>query len=216
MGEADSGTLRDHPSVAATAVETLVATALALYVSLRSGSTLVWLFLPLAILVARRRSLSDHGLDLRLRPPSFACHLLFGGAHLLLDGIVHATFAVATGLHPQAPRLSWHLAEDLAEELLVVAVPEEVFFRGYLQTRWNHALGTPWRLAGAQIGPGILVQGAIFAACHLATGDWTRLRVFFFALLAGWLRDRSGSILGPAVYHAVANVWFRLLLSAFR
>jgi membrane protease YdiL (CAAX protease family) len=202
--------------VGATAAETLAATVLALALSLRSGSSLVWLFLPLAILICFRRSLSEHALDLRLRPPSFAIHLLLGGSLLLLYALIHTAFALATGHHPQPPRLSWHLAQELIEELLVVGVPEEVFFRGYLQTRWNRVLGTPWRLAGARVGPALLLQGVVFAICHLATGDWTRLRVFFFAVLAGWLRERSGSILGPAVYHAVANLWFRLLLSTFR
>jgi membrane protease YdiL (CAAX protease family) len=40
--------------------------------------------------------------------------------------------------------------------------------------------------------------------------------VFFFALFAGWLRERSGSVLAPAVYHAVANVWYRSLAASFR
>jgi membrane protease YdiL (CAAX protease family) len=40
--------------------------------------------------------------------------------------------------------------------------------------------------------------------------------VVFFALLAGWLRERSDSVLAPAVYHAVANVWYRTLLASFR
>lgn len=207
---------RPRDDVATTAAETLAATVLALVLSLRSGSSLVWLFLPLAILVCLRRSLSEHALDLRLRPPSFATHFLLGGSLLLSYALIHAVFALATGHHPRAPQLSWQLALQLIEELLIVGVPEEVFFRGYLQTRWNRVLGTPWQVAGARVGPALLLQGAVFAICHLATGDWTRLRVFFFALLAGWLRERSGSILGPAVYHAVANLWFRLLLSAFR
>lgn len=203
-------------SLAATAIETLGITVLALWIALRSGSSLVWLLLPLLVLGLLRRSLSEHGLDLRLRPPSILAHFALGTLLLAGYSLLHGAFALAMGLHPVAPRIDAGLAAALIEELLVVGVPEEAFFRGYLQTRWDLVLGRPWRLAGARIGPGLVLQAVVFALCHLATGDWTRLRVFFFALLAGWLRARSGSILGPAVYHAVANVWFRLLLGSFR
>jgi membrane protease YdiL (CAAX protease family) len=38
--------------------------------------------------------------------------------------------------------------------------------------------------------------------------------VFFFALFAGWLRERTGSIAAPVVYHAVANVWYAIVFSS--
>ena len=90
-----------------------------------------------------------------------------------------------------------------------------MFFRGYLQTRWDRACGRPWRVFGAAVGAALPIQAAAFAVCHLLIGDWTRLRVFFFALLAGWLRERSRSVLSPAAYHAVANVWYRMLAASF-
>jgi membrane protease YdiL (CAAX protease family) len=206
---------RPSASVPWVAVETLLATSLALYLSLRLEAPVVWLFLPLGLLVAGRQPLSAYGLDLRFRPPSLAVHAgigvtllaLYTGLHTWIAArVLHQAFALALPANPAA---------DFVREFLVVAFPEEVFFRGYVQTRWNRACGRPWRLCGAAVGPGLLVQAAIFGVCHLATGDWTRLRVIFFALLAGWLRERSGSVLAPAVYHAVANVWYRMLLASF-
>ncbi len=201
--------------IAATAAETLGATALALVVSIRGGFSLVWILLPLAILSLTRRSFSEHALDLELTPPPLRTHVRLGAALLLGYAALHAAFMIATGHTAVRPAISSGLALTVVQELLVVAVPEEIFFRGYLQTRWDRVLGRPWEIAGARVGPGIFVQAVVFALCHLATGDWTRLRVFFFGLLAGWLRTRSGSILPPAIYHAVANVWFRLLLASF-
>jgi len=200
-------------------VETIAATSLALFLSLRFGMPVVWLLLPLAILVLRGDSLSAYGFDLRLRPPSATAHVVMGSLLLLLYGVGHAWFAHAVLGQAFAPRRipdPIHFSAELAAEFLAIGLPEEVFFRGYLQTRLNLAFGRPWRLCGAKIGPGFWAQAAIFALCHLATGDWTRLRVFFFALLAGWLRERGGSVIGPAAYHAVANVWYRLLVAAFR
>jgi len=210
---------QERPSMGRLAVETAGATLLALFVALRFGAPVVWLIVPLVLIAARRKSPSDYGLDLRFRPPSWTVHVLFGGALLLFYAALHAGFAYAilgqTFVPGRQPDLQT-LASGLVTELLVVGIPEEAFFRGYLQGRWNERLGRPWTVFGARVGPALLLQSAVFAICHLATGDWTRLRVFFFALLAGWLRERSGSVAGPAVYHAVANVWYRLVAASFR
>jgi membrane protease YdiL (CAAX protease family) len=212
---ADEG--RPRASALTVGLETSAATAGALYLSLRLGSPLVWMLVPLGILLAGRMSFSDHGLDLRFRPPSWTTHAILGASLLILYAAIHAWVAGAVlGQRFFAPRLSAELPLEVVQEFLAIGVPEEVFFRGYLQSRWNAGLGRPWRLFGARLGWGYLIQAAVFAVCHLATGDWTRLRVFFFALLAGWLRERSGSILGPAVYHGVANVWYRMLIASFR
>ena len=205
---------RPSDGAASAALETLPITGLALLLSLYLDTSLVWLFLPLGILLALRRSLSEYGLDLRFSPPSFVTHVVLGVTLLVLYGALHAW--VARSVFDRSFEL--HLgnpAIDVVREFLAVGFPEEVFFRGYLQTRWNRALPARWSVFGARLGPALLVQAAIFAACHLATGDWTRLRVFFFALLAGWLRERSRSVLPPAVYHAVANVWYGILAGSF-
>ncbi len=205
--------------MAGLALETIGATALALFVSLRFGAPVAWLIVPLGLIAARQRSLSEYGLDFRFRPPSWTTHLLLGGSLLLLYAALHAWFAhsvLGQAFTPRRPPGLVTVARELVTELLVIGVPEEAFFRGYGQSRWDERFGRPWIVFGAPVGPALLVQSVIFAVCHLATGDWTRLRVFFFALLAGWLRERSGSVAAPAAYHAVANVWYRLVASNFR
>jgi membrane protease YdiL (CAAX protease family) len=198
------------------AAETSLATAVVLALALWFGSDLPWLFAPLILIVLPGRSLSVHGFDLRLRPPSLGAHLALGTALLAGYGAVHAAFAVLWQHRSFAPRLPAGFLLGLGSEFLAVAFPEEAFFRGYLQTRWNLALGRRWAAFGARVGPGLVVQAGAFAVCHVLTGDWTRVRVFLFALLAGWLRERCDSILAPAVYHASANAWYRLLEASFR
>jgi membrane protease YdiL (CAAX protease family) len=204
------------PGFRATAIETLAATAVALLLSVRFDSSLVWLLLPLGLLVPFGRPLSEHGFDLRFRPPSIAVHAALGISLLALYAALHALVAHVF-LHQRfvllVPR---HPLLDLVREFLTVGFPEEVFFRGYLETRWNLVFGKPWRIFGTPAGVGLPIQAVIFAICHLVTGDWTRLRVLFFGVLAGWLRERSDSVLAPAVYHAVANVWYRVLAESFR
>src|SRR5258706_15009357 len=93
-------------SIAWIAFETIAATALALFVSLRFGAPVVWLILPLALIAVGRKSLSDFGFDLRWRPPSWTTHLLLGGSLLLLYAALHAWFAqtiLGQGFAPRRP-----------------------------------------------------------------------------------------------------------------
>jgi membrane protease YdiL (CAAX protease family) len=117
------------------------------------------------------------------------------------------------------PRLSFALAmrpADAADEvlgqLLVIALPEEAFYRGYLQSRLDQVWTPRWRVLGANVGPGLVVSALIFAVGHLATVQVpARLAVFFPALLFGWLRARTGGIGASVLFHASCNVYSLLL-----
>jgi membrane protease YdiL (CAAX protease family) len=102
-------------------------------------------------------------------------------------------------------------------ELAVVAVAEEAFFRGYLQSRYDAAWGTVRRIGGAAVGGGLFAASAVFAAAHFA-GEWNpaRLAPFFPSLLFGWLRARTGAIWGAAGFHAYCNLLQDLVNASFR
>ncbi|HUJ79074.1 MAG TPA: CPBP family intramembrane glutamic endopeptidase [Nitrospiria bacterium] len=92
-------------------------------------------------------------------------------------------------------------------QLVSAGFPEELFFRGYLQQRFDDAFGRPWRLFGASYGPGLLLANLLFAAGHfVVTGDVQRLAVFFPGLLFGWLLARTGALLDPALFHGLCNI----------
>jgi CAAX protease family protein len=118
-----------------------------------------------------------------------------------------------------APKLTFHLAlspgDTLNETLghvVVIALPEEAFYRGYLQSRLDEAWGARWRVLGANVGPGLLVASVIFAAGHLATiHQPARLAVFFPSLLFGWLRARTGGIGASLAFHALCNIFSEML-----
>ena len=92
-----------------------------------------------------------------------------------------------------------------AVQLLAVAIPEELFYRGWMQTSWSRS-GPSRRILGAEIGPGFLATQALFAAGHLVTLQPQRLLTFFPGLLFGWMRARTGSVVAPAVAHALSNL----------
>jgi uncharacterized protein len=102
-------------------------------------------------------------------------------------------------------------------QLLVIALPEEAFYRGYLQT----ALDAGWSkrsrtILGAKLGPGWLLSAAIFAVGHLLTIPHpSRLAVFFPALAFGWLRARTGGIGAGVVFHALCNLFTAVLAQSY-
>ncbi len=100
-------------------------------------------------------------------------------------------------------------------QFLIVAIPEEFFFRGWLQTELDDRSKIKWNIAGAKVGPGWVAANLLFALTHLAVYvNLTRAFVFFPGLLFGWLRARTGSVLYPAILHAVCNITFILALKA--
>jgi membrane protease YdiL (CAAX protease family) len=108
--------------------------------------------------------------------------------------------------------LRWVPPSDPFEEVLgqvfAVALPEEVFYRGYLQSALDKAWPPKWRVLGAVIGPGLIVASIVFALGHVATTpNPSRLAVFFPSLLFGWLRARTRGVGAPIVFHAACNLF---------
>lgn len=111
------------------------------------------------------------------------------------------------GLSGGAPRLPEHFALSALNQLVVVAIPEEIFFRGYLLVRLERVWRPTRRLWGAPVGMALLVSSALFALGHLVTvPNPQRLAVFFPALVFGWMRGRTGSIAAGATFHALCNI----------
>lgn len=112
--------------------------------------------------------------------------------------------------------LAWGWVTLLAGEVLAVALPEEVFYRGYFQTRIGEVLRAKRRILGAEVGWELPITALVFVAGHLAVrpAAW-QLAIFFPALVFGWLRIRSGSLLAPVLYHALCNVGMYVLQRSY-
>lgn len=92
--------------------------------------------------------------------------------------------------------------------VVAVALPEEAFWRGYvqpaLQARWPAAR----LVAGAPMGGAQLLACGLFAASHVAGGGaWWTLGTFFPGLLFAWTFSRHNSLSGPWALHAACNLW---------
>lgn len=95
----------------------------------------------------------------------------------------------------------------LIYQLFLVAIPEEIFFRGWLQNRLGKAFPRPWRILGVSVGWAWLITAVLFAVAHsIIFYQWWHFAIFFPALLFGWLREKTGSITAPALFHCVSNL----------
>jgi membrane protease YdiL (CAAX protease family) len=98
-------------------------------------------------------------------------------------------------------------------QLIVIALPEEAFFRGYLQTALGDLRTTRARVLGVQLATGAwMLQAALFAAIHFMVDPHpARLAVFFPALLFGWVRAWRGGIGAALALHAMSNLYSEIL-----
>jgi membrane protease YdiL (CAAX protease family) len=103
------------------------------------------------------------------------------------------------------------LLDQLAAQVAVVALPEEAFYRGYLQTALDKIWRPRFSVFGAKLGVGLVIASAVFAVGHVLTEPYLgRLAVFFPSLLFGWLRARTGGIGAGVAFHAACNgfAWY--------
>ena len=73
-------------------------------------------------------------------------------------------------------------------QLLCVALPEEFFYRGYLQTSFLKFFKSRSKLEKYAPALAIALASLCFACAHLPSGNITRLLTFFPGLLFGFLR----------------------------
>ena len=106
------------------------------------------------------------------------------------------------------------LTELIAIHLLGVALPEELFYRGFLQPKLCRSFNDRPLALGFVWNHGIAIAAVLFAMAHfLGEYNPARLGPFFPALLLGMLRRRSGSIAGAVVLHAAFNIYGALLFA---
>ena len=105
-----------------------------------------------------------------------------------------------------ANRTLWSLLLLFFTELFGVALPEELFYRGYIQAALKRVFKKRVRILGASMGWEVVLTAFLFAIGHLITVPHVfRLAVFFPGLLFGYLRERSDSLVAPIIIHALSN-----------
>lgn len=110
-----------------------------------------------------------------------------------------------------------NLLESLVVNLLVVAVAEELFFRGYLQDRLAKLFPAKSRFLGAPFGRAAVGASVVFALAHFV-GEYRfdRLGPLVPGLVFGWLRAYSGTIWGAVLFHGYCNLLADVLFAFYR
>jgi membrane protease YdiL (CAAX protease family) len=193
-------------------------------------ATAGFLYLPLLAMRRRDEDYRDYGVTLRAWREDVK---LFLGLAALVGPLFLLGFYGFVQLLPLLPpdltrlltphygpphfalRLPERFGEWVVDQLLVVALPEEFFYRGYVQTRLRDAWPKGRTFLGARLGPAFWLTAVLFALGHLAIFEVWRLAVFFPALLFGWMRERTGTVLGATLLHAASNLFMRVLESSF-
>jgi uncharacterized protein len=97
-----------------------------------------------------------------------------------------------------------------------VALPEETFYRGYLQPRLEGLWPNRYVVFGTPFGRGAVITSLLFACGHFL-GEWNlaRLLPFFPGLLFGWLRNHTNTVIGAIVFHAACNIFSALFFHLY-
>ncbi|MBI4238694.1 MAG: CPBP family intramembrane metalloprotease [Deltaproteobacteria bacterium] len=168
--------------------------------------TLLGVYLPLWLLQRSGRPvdfLESDGASLRRALTVF----------LIVAAIVFPLYLVAAhGWQTSVVGLQWRSFiapswTDVVTQLVFVALPEEFFFRGYLQSTLDRVFRVPWRICGVRLGWAWILTAVIFAAAHSVVHlAWWHFAILFPGLLFGYLRARTGGLVAPILFHAACNI----------
>jgi len=162
----------------------------------------------LAVLIARCQGFETVGLSRRDLPT-------FVALGLVMALVTTALIAAISRLDPGPAAASTEPLTALRVIHLVVAstlsaLAHEFIYRGYLQARW-----TAW--AGGVAG--LLLSSLIYSFWHAPAFwgqyNWITMLVqfvalFVFGLLLGLIRERTGSIIPGALFHAANDIAYTL------
>ena len=186
-----------------------------------------FLFLPQ---LALRRRGEPEAYGLRVNPVNLGMQLATG-----LVAVVLPVFAVGFYVWNRwacahvpglVPGSCWHLLHPrltlpagfgmlALAQVVVVAFPEELFFRGYVMGRLEDALPPTRRLWGAPVGWALVLQAVLFGLGHvLVTLDPLMFTRAVPGLLFGWLFARTRSVLAGTIFHAACNLIIEVLAAS--
>jgi membrane protease YdiL (CAAX protease family) len=129
--------------------------------------------------------------DAQWKESAYFMLLLVGG--LALSAIVHTELP---------------LAARIIRVLVFVGFLEEFLFRGFIQSRLNDYFGRPFSFANVRYGPGLILAALAFGLFHpitvVGSTPWAwALWTSVLGLVFGFAREKTGSVVTPALMHGV-------------
>jgi CAAX protease family protein len=177
-------------------------------------AAILFLYLPLLILRYEKGDPTDYGFSFGnvkegLIANALAIAVLF--PPFIFGFILWQTRVAGLELSPGVPD---NLLNLILVQFIVVALPEEAFYRGYLQTKLERLFPGKVKIWKFEMSWAILAASFLFAIGHVIT--WRnplRFNVFFPGLIFGMMRSATGSIAAGVLFHALCNLLVAFLLS---
>ena len=211
-------------------IETTLATIVAVLAikifSESSASGAAWLITPGVLIAAalvptaiKRRKFPALGFSIRhmkdsLVVLSWACVVLFP---LTFCGLwLLESFGFELPLRPVPPQgRNW--VYWLFYQFMYIALAEEVFFRGYVQSNILRLTNPVMdKLPRLQQWLSIVISAVCFAVAHvIVQGQIISVLTFLPGLVLGWLFIRTKSLLAPILFHGLANVCYVVMVGLF-
>jgi len=116
-----------------------------------------------------------------------------------------ASYSLLIALNPDELYLSLSL-------LLLVALPEEWFFRAYLMVRLQSLFKDRNTSDVATLWGSNIIISALFALMHTPTQGLFGLSVFFPSLVFGWVYQKSKNLILVILLHGISNLMFLLYM----
>jgi uncharacterized protein len=123
--------------------------------------------------------------------------------------VIFASYGLAQGLFPGIGQA----LSNLVFFGFFVGFGEELFYRGYTQSRLNAAFGRPYTFLGIQVGWGWIIASLIFGLSHLNGGPWYVLWTTAAGLTFGYVYERTRSILAVGLLHGLPQALFQTFIT---
>jgi membrane protease YdiL (CAAX protease family) len=196
----------------------------------KAVAAVAFLYLPGLVIWRRNEDYRDYGatfagwrkgLGLALAFSFVSLPLFVAGYFAFIHFLQHvpAPFTGILAPYPKGASFHFRLPDrflaHLVDQFLVVALPEELFYRGFMQSRLRDVWPGGKSFLGARLGRAFWLTQILFAVGHLAEPYPWRLGVFLPSLAFGYLRERSGTILPSTIFHALCNLTMLVLEASF-
>ncbi|MBI2082826.1 MAG: CPBP family intramembrane metalloprotease [Deltaproteobacteria bacterium] len=171
-------------------------------------AALLLFYIP--IIHNRFRRLSLHFFESNLRHLTASLKIFFFTSLLIFPLFLIGNHLYQTVIwgHSFNPSLPERLSSLLLLQVALIALPEEVFFRGWLQPLIRKHL-PPFKT--------IALTSFIFAFSHSVIAmQWWHFAIFFPGCVFGWLKEKTGTVTASVLFHTVSNLLVAWISSAYR
>ncbi len=183
----------------------------------------------LLVIILSKKSFKTYGFFPEYPSFTLKWSLLFI-AIFIVPAVASIILSIVLGIATQTNVSSTSIISTIIYYMVFVGLIEEIYFRGYVQSRLNEVFEKRWQKLvfkawRVDYGASLLITSTIFALIHLInywnplTSMWKPvwwmpihiLFCFIFGCIAGALREASGDIYTPASLHGGIMTAYTLL-----